>query len=214
MSYLLLIPSGIRRQFKRKPQAHRPVSNFVTQKTTDTRVVRHETKVSSSNCEVSVTVICAGMDMPDAFMDVIDEWMRQHTSQGLFSYERGGVNGNGHAQGIVRTNGIVPARVTSMLKLHLSWARRQGLDNQLIKSIGVQSKRLSGQGIHTWLGMVGYCTKDIKLPHFMCKMFNISQQELESGRMEYIMRGAGPLKKRVALSPHTLLPKVILMQIF
>lgn len=199
--------AGIRRQFKRKAQVHRPVRDIIRH--TPVRQGLRPDILANTSVEISVTAIVSGTDMPLEMFNSIEAWMKQHTSQGLFSYERDGVNGNGHAQGIVRTNGILPGKFTSMLKLHLTtWARNNGISADLIRGIGVQSKRLSGQGIHTWLGMVGYCTKDIKLPHFVCLIHNISKQELESGRMEHIMRGAGPLKKRAALTFHTLLPKV------
>lgn len=52
--------------------------------------------------EVSVTVIASGLDLPPVLFDKLGEWLISNSTQGLFGYERGGEEGNGHAQGVIR----------------------------------------------------------------------------------------------------------------
>lgn len=47
--------------------------------------------------------------------------------------------------------------------------------------------------------MVGYCVKDQGKPHYRVIQSNVSQDEIEEGKLEYIKEGKGDLKGKVPL---------------
>ena len=73
--------------------------------------------------------------------------------------------------------------------------------------MNVMCKALTGIALHTFLGMVGYVTKDEGTPHFRLISHNVSQQQLEEGKLEYIKHGKGDLKGKVLLDMRNLFQK-------
>ena len=59
------------------------------------------------------------------------------------------------------------ANVTKALKAYL--------DPDGSKGIVVLCKKLTGKGLHTYIGLIGYCLKDSAQPHFRLVKHNISQ---------------------------------------
>jgi hypothetical protein len=51
---------------------------------------------------LSITIILAGTHLPVHIFDSLAIFLQEHTVAGMFSYEMGGKEGNGHAQGIIR----------------------------------------------------------------------------------------------------------------
>ena len=43
----------------------------------------------------------------------------------------------------------------------------------------------SATGLHTWAGMLGYCTKDSGMPHYQSFRKNVSDDEVEVGAEQY-----------------------------
>jgi hypothetical protein len=44
----------------------------------------------------------------------------------------------------------------------------------VLRRVKVSSTALKQKGIHTWLGMLGYCSKDEGQPHYKCWKKNVS----------------------------------------
>jgi hypothetical protein len=61
-------------------------------------------------------------------------------------------------------------------------------------------KRLRDEGLHTFLGMVGYCMKDNGEEHFECVHHSISATDLYDGKLEYSEFGEVGLNNHVNLS--------------
>ena len=71
-----------------------------------------------------------------------------------------------------------------------------------------RSVELTGRGLHTFLGILGYTLKDHAQPHFMNIMSDdITDEMIEAGRKQYQMFGAGDNKKRDSISPTNLMAK-------
>ena len=68
-------------------------------------------------------------------------------------------------------------------------------------------KALTCIALHTFLGTVGYVIKDEGTPHFRLISHNVSQQQLEEGKLEYIKHGKGDLKGKVFLDMRNLFQK-------
>ncbi len=52
--------------------------------------------------DFSVTIVLPGGDLPIEVFQELEGFLIHNTSAGLFGYERGGVENNGHGQGIIR----------------------------------------------------------------------------------------------------------------
>lgn len=52
--------------------------------------------------DFSVTVVSPGRDLPRHAFSELQNFLERESSAGLFGYERGGQEQNGHAQGVVR----------------------------------------------------------------------------------------------------------------
>ncbi|KAL3695201.1 hypothetical protein R1sor_009277 [Riccia sorocarpa] len=74
---------------------------------------------------------------------------------------------------------------------------------------GVYVKKLSNKGIHTFVGMVGYCLKDRKELHFRVCMKDISDAVQREGMLLYIFYGAADLKNRVELNPSNVMQRAL-----
>lgn len=69
----------------------------------------------------------------------------------------------------------------------------------------VNSKGLTGKGLHTWHGMLGYCQKDMHEKHYYKYMSaGINDEDLAAGCDLYCHMGNGDLKNKAVISVHTL----------
>jgi len=70
-------------------------------------------------------------------------------------------------------------------------------------------KELTGDKLHTWVVILGYCQKDFANLWFKFHMTdNDREEDLEEGVRLYLKLGAGDLKKRGFLTPRDLLSKM------
>jgi hypothetical protein len=73
----------------------------------------------------------------------------------------------------------------------------------------VTVKLLKGDGMHTWIGMVGYCMKSSEHPDFRNFTIGVSEADIEAGRALHLRLGAGELKYRTALSSRNIFSKAL-----
>lgn len=72
----------------------------------------------------------------------------------------------------------------------------------------MRTKGLTGKGLHTELGMIGYCLKDAGRPGFDARMSeSITQEVKDAARNQYLLYGNVTSKGRAALSPRNILEK-------
>jgi hypothetical protein len=126
--------------------------------------------------------------------------------------ERGGMLHHLHCQAVIRVAATNAANVTKNIKRFLGWTK-----NNPARPAGavVSSKKLTGKRLHTWLGMLGYVTKDQGKDHYeLVATDDITPEDFEEGRRQYLLMGAGDLKFRCSLTPRNLLPKAIHFKTF
>jgi hypothetical protein len=61
----------------------------------------------------------------------------------------------------------------------------------------VHCKVLKGVGMHTYIGMIGYCLKDQGEYHFHFCHMNVSAQEMQEKVNEYVKYGLDLTKKKL-----------------
>ena len=87
--------------------------------------------------------------------------MNDSSVAGMFALERGGTVSHLHLQGILRMQAKTVRGITAAIKRHLHWDEgRQPPGSR------VMCRGLTGNRLHTWAGLVGYCCKDMHEPHF------------------------------------------------
>lgn len=74
-------------------------------------------------------------------------------------------------------------------------------------------RELRGRGLHTFQGMVGYCSKDIGLIHWDTISKNVSQEDISTGSELYVHYGSPEdMKKRVVLNANNIFSRAATFQ--
>lgn len=84
-------------------------------------------------------------------------------------------------------------------QVYLGWDERPPMGRV------VASKRLRDEGLHTFLGMVGYCTKDSKEKHFELVHRNVIADDMNEGKMKHVEFEKVGLNNHVSLSHSNIL---------
>jgi hypothetical protein len=77
--------------------------------------------------------------------------------------------------------------VNRELKECLSWTTQDTKP----KNAKILVRALKDCELHTYEGMLGYCTKDKGMPHYQVIMHNVTEDELKRGAELYVQFGAG-----------------------
>ena len=94
--------------------------------------------------------------------------------------------------------------VSKLIKTYLGW-------NDVKKAPGghhILTKTLRNTGLHTFIGMLGYCIKDKGEDHFQCVRKNVTHEQMEEGLEEYIKYGTPFAKNRIVLTHTNLIERV------
>ena len=93
--------------------------------------------------------------------------------------EMGVEEGNLHRQNYMRTN-IPPATLSKRLKEATFAESVPGRVKH------VMTKLLTGKTLHTHLGMIGYCTKDIGLDHYKLDSHGVTPAEVRHASVKFL----------------------------
>jgi hypothetical protein len=118
----------------------------------------------------------------------------------VFSIERGPVIGNLHYQGVMVLVCKSGNHVKAMLNDACHWGKKFNDSAEPDFGSNWRAKALTGDGLHTLIGMIGYCLKDEDLAHFATVDFNVTEDEKAKGRDTHMCEGQGHLKKRQSLT--------------
>ena len=147
--------------------------------------------------DVSVTISVGSDDIEVHLLQKVEEFINKECISGLCSIERGGALSRLHLQMVCRLVTSCAAMVSKLIKTYLGW-------NDVKKApVGhhILTKTLHNTGLHTFIGMLGYCIKDKGEDHFQCVHKNVTPEQME-GLEEYIKYGTPFAKNRIVLT-HT-----------
>jgi hypothetical protein len=134
-------------------------------------------------------------------LEKLNQWLQlEHVESGLFAAEKGCHEEHLHFQGVVRVIGMTAAATNKSLKAALGWTNK-GAD------YNVMCKTLSREQRYTF--MLGYCIKDVGKPHFKCVLKNITDSQIERGRIEHLKHGAAELKGMKQLDPSNIMARAL-----
>ena len=127
----------------------------------------------------------------------------QHVSAGVVAGEVGPNRGWYHLQCLMEV-------CTSSSKYFASYLKRWIWEGEPPAGAAICAKELSGEGVHRWSPMIGYCLKD-HVPgntDFRAYHKGLTSAELEQGRHDYALLGKDPIEKRIMLDKKNLFGKV------
>lgn len=125
-------------------------------------------KLSKAVTAFSVTVAAHGRDITTACtelgladpLDELAEWSRENSTRHVISYERGNSEQHLHLQcALELKDPILASTLTKRIKAKMKWTSNE-------VKIVVMSKALKFTGLHTVIGLAGYCRKDFKMDWF------------------------------------------------
>lgn len=96
----------------------------------------------------------------------------------LYSIEQGGALTHKHFQVMVKGNFSSFPVLSKKIELCLGW------DECPLMGHDISCKRLRDEGLHTSLGMVGYCRKVNGKKHFEFVHHNVSIHDMNNGKLE------------------------------
>ena len=146
--------------------------------------------------EVSVTITGGSFDIDPAKLSEMEAFLEGCCVAGMFALERGGSVSHLHlqvrsfgfrslfllqavacirrkykkllccSQGVLRMRAKTVRGITLAIKQHLGWDKGKQPAGSRVMCRGI-----TGDKLHTWAGLVGYCCKDMHEPHFQVCWF-------------------------------------------
>ncbi|KAL3680630.1 hypothetical protein R1sor_023586 [Riccia sorocarpa] len=153
--------------------------------------------------QVSITVGIVGDDITQETFADMKRFMDNRATVGLIALERGDATLQLHIQGVLALLSTSTKAVKQDIMEAIGWKSNCPLGGV------VCVKALTNKGIHTLVGMVGYCTKDQQELHYQMHSVNVSPEQMEEGKRRYLIFGACNFKNRVELSPYNLLSRAM-----
>ncbi|KAL3696184.1 hypothetical protein R1sor_010260 [Riccia sorocarpa] len=152
---------------------------------------RKSRTVTPKDLYVSLTVGIACEDVSGETFDLLAAFIQQHAKMGIISFERGDAHLLLHIQGMIS----IKSSSVRMLKQEIRKAVWWLEDGPLGGSICIKSLR--DKGLHTIVGIIGYCLKDEKEEHFRMFQKNVTDRQMDEGRRMYGIYGASEFKNRL-----------------
>jgi hypothetical protein len=137
--------------------------------------------------EVSCTIAIGSVDIDVRLLQMVELFMERECVFGLCALERGGVMACLHFQTVFKIMSTILGEVSKLLKKYLGWDKSPPSGSHIL------TKNLTSDGLDTYLGMLGCCTKDRVGDHFVMVQKNVSESELED-RLEEYMKFGNPYK--------------------
>ncbi|KAL3694993.1 hypothetical protein R1sor_008644 [Riccia sorocarpa] len=153
--------------------------------------------------QVSVTIGQIGADIEPQVFEQMAAFLQSNADMGVTALERGDSQLQLHIQGMLCIKNSSVRSLKDDIKTAIDWHEGAPLG----ASICVKS--LTQKGLHTVLGMIGYCHKDEDEMHFRVFHKNVTDQQIEEGRKHYVIHGACAYKNRVELHPTNILNRAM-----
>ena len=163
-------------------------------------------KAVEQESEFNITIGKSNGDLDiDSIKDRLQRFLDDKCISGFFGAERGSNLAHLHLQGVIRRmvpNGSVN---TKDMKFAL-WAPLDAEKGtwKCPRNNILTSTALTGNKLHTFHGMLGYCQKDKCEPHWRCfKTADITDEDLTVGCDLFLQYGQGDLKNKAIISEAT-----------
>lgn len=145
---------------------------------------------------MSVTVGLLGENVIKSNIQKLVCLLREHCMAGVVTLEKGDIENRLHFQMVYTACCKSALSFKIIVCKYMGWYDQKDMDPKG----RVVCKTLTNKQLHTFRGMMGYCLKDIRVEHFECVIFNISNDNIIEGKTLHAIFGRSDLKQRVVLT--------------
>ena len=163
----------------------------------------------------SVTIAEDGQDFDIQGSKVLlQDFINNHTEIANVCVERGEADQHLHWQGMMIAITTTPQAFKKDIEKGLNYGSAQGECPRPV-GLSISLRKLTGQGLHTKHGIIGYSRKQQNEPHFEELSHNISNDDRSRGDLEYLLHGKFEVSKnRVPLNMGNLINKMAIFMKF
>ncbi|KAL2611588.1 hypothetical protein R1flu_023280 [Riccia fluitans] len=151
-------------------------------------------RVPEKMFDVSLTIGIPGENVDDKVFDLLVKWLEYRAKRAILALERGDSFLQLHVQGMVG----VKTSSTRILKREIK--EMIGWESNGLVGASVCLKSLHYKGLHTVIGLIGYCLKDEGAPHFKFYSKNVSEEQKAEGHRMHNIYGASEYKHKLELT--------------
>ncbi len=156
--------------------------------------------------EFSVTIVLKGEDIDAERVEpLLDDFIKQHTERAIVCFERGDVEQHLHVQACM----VVITTTPQQFKLQIERALGYEKGSRPV-NLSICLRQLTGKGLHTVQGLVGYCRKAKDAVDFREITHHITDQDKAAGDLLFILHGkAETSKTKVSLTGRNIISKML-----
>ena len=156
---------------------------------------------------LSITLEWQGHHVPTSVFYSFKRWLAQRSEWWAVAYERGPTCGFWHLQSAAIIDDI------SIQAIKTSWHAFVGWDAQRppVRKVNLCMKELSGKGLHTQVGMLGYTRKDLVTyeGHLWACAPAVTEDECSEADLVYVQFGKGDKGQSCVLTEANLIDRAI-----
>ncbi|KAL2633809.1 hypothetical protein R1flu_005288 [Riccia fluitans] len=145
-------------------------------KANQTKAAKKPRRVPEKTFDVSLTIGIPGETVDENVFDLLVNWLEYRAEMAVLALERGDAFLQLHVQGMVRVKTSSTKILNREIKVVIGWESNAPVGGS------VCLKPLHDRGLHTVIGLIGYCLKDEGAAHFKFYSKNVSEEQ----KAEYI----------------------------
>jgi hypothetical protein len=156
--------------------------------------------------EFSVTIVLKGEDIDAERVDpLLDDFIKTHTERSIVCFERDSVEEHLHVQACMVVITTTPQQFKLQIERDLGYEKGSRPVN-----LSICLRHLTGKGLHTVQGLVGYCRKAKDAVDFREITHKITDQDKTAGDLLFILHGRTESSKtKVALTGRNIISKML-----
>jgi hypothetical protein len=160
--------------------------------------------------EFSITVGTPGRDIGPEVKGGLVRFVNHFCKFAYFGLERGSSREYFHWQGVIITNSDIAANVLN--RKIMQFLGRLG---QVDGKTHIKVKALThNNDLHTSIGMLGYCSKDMGKEHFDEIRKGVTDEILERGKESYAVLGSKDFKEKVCLTKDNIFERAFIFWLY
>ncbi|KAL2622069.1 hypothetical protein R1flu_002274 [Riccia fluitans] len=160
-------------------------------------------RVPDKMFDVSLTIGIPGENVDEKVFELLVKWLEHRAEMAVLALKRGDTFLHLHVQGMLR----IKTSSTRILKREIKEVI--GLELNSPVSASVCLKSLHYKGLHTIIGLIGYCLKDEGTPHFKFYSKNVIKYHKAEGRRMHSIYRALEYKHKLELTPANILGRAL-----
>ncbi|KAL2633442.1 hypothetical protein R1flu_004921 [Riccia fluitans] len=160
-------------------------------------------RVPEKSFDFSLTIGIPGENVDGKVFDLLVNWLEYRAEMAVLALERGDTFLQLHVQGMVRIKTSSTRILKRKIKEVIGWESNGPV------GASVCLKTLHYTGLHTVIGLIGYCLKDEGAPHFKFYSKNVSEEQKAEGSHMHSIYGASEYKHKLELTPANILDRAL-----